>query len=71
MEKDLSPQVQCLVLGGPRREVGIRGAEAVAQVREVGVGLIMEGLVSEEKDFELDRLLDMQPVGVLEVMWSR
>lgn len=67
----MSPQDQCLVLGGRDRRLASEEAEAVAQVGGVGGGLIMEGLVSEEKDFELDHLLDRQPVGVLEAMWSQ
>lgn len=31
----------------------------------------MEGLVSEEKDFELAQQWDIEPAGVLEAMWSR
>ena len=47
-----------------RQEVGIRGAKAargivlVEQVGKVGRGLVMEGFVSEEKDYELDLLWD-------------
>jgi len=38
----------------------------VEQVGEGGGGLIMEGSVSEEKDFVLDPLWDGEPVKVLE-----
>jgi len=36
------------------------------QVDEVGGGLVMEGFMSEEKDFEVDPLWDWEPVEVLE-----
>ena len=53
------------------KEVGIRGAEGTGggveadQVSEVGGGLVMEGFVGEEKDFELDALRDREPVEFL------
>ena len=39
---------------------------AVEQVTEVGRGLVMEGFVCEEKDFELNSLWDREPVEVPE-----
>ena len=39
---------------------------AVEQVSEVGRGLVMEGFVCEEEDFELNALWDREPVEVLE-----
>lgn len=36
------------------------------QIIEVEGGLVMEGFMSEEKDFELDPLWDREPVEVLE-----
>ena len=54
-----------------RQEVGVRGVEAVErsvaveQVGELGEALVMEGFVSEEKDFELDLLWDREPLEVL------
>lgn len=36
------------------------------RVSEVEGGLVMEGFVSEEEDFELDPLWDREPVEVLE-----
>jgi len=53
-------------------EIGIRGAEptgwsvVMEQVGEVGGGLVMEGFVTEEKDFALDPLRDGEPVKVPE-----
>ncbi len=55
-----------------RQELGIRGTEgagrsvAVKQVDEAGGGLVVEGFMSEEKDFKLDPLWDREPVEVLE-----
>ena len=70
---------KCSVAPGPVlgsewcwQEVGIRGTEGagrsvmVEQICEVGGGLVMEGFVSEEKEFELDALWDREPVEVLE-----
>lgn len=37
---------------------------AVEQVTEIGRGLVMEGFVSEKKDFELNSLWDREPVEV-------
>ena len=39
---------------------------AVEQVSEVGRGLVMEGFVWEEEDFELNLLWGREPVEVLE-----
>ena len=70
-----------LVLGHGRwsQEVCIRWAEAAGwivameEVSEVGIGLVMEGFVSEEEDFKLNTLWNWEPVEVLEdgVTWSR
>ena len=55
-----------------RQEVGIRGAEAagrsvvVEQVGEVAGGLVVEGFVGEEEDYEMDALRDREPVELLE-----
>ncbi len=38
------------------------------QVSEVGGGVVMEGFMSEERDFQLDSLWDWESVEVLEDM---
>lgn len=38
----------------------------VEQVGEAGGGLVVEGIMSEEKNFKLDPLCDREPVEVLE-----
>ena len=45
------------------------GSMTVQQVREVGGGEVIESLVDDEEDFELDSVLDGEPVEVLED-WS-
>lgn len=53
------------------QEVGIRGAEVVGRsvlMEQVGDrvgGMVTEGFLGEEKDFELDPLWDRKPVEVL------
>ena len=39
---------------------------AMEQVSEVGRGLVMEGFVCEEEDFELNTLWNWEPVEALE-----
>lgn len=54
------------------KEVGIRRTEAAGwvvameHVSEVGRGLVMEGFVCEEEDFELNALWNWEPVEFLE-----
>ena len=36
------------------------------QIGEVGGGLVVEGFVGEEEDFEVDALRDREPVELLE-----
>jgi len=66
-EGALSPHARCLVLCGMDRRwsSGERSRRDGAGRRSEG-GPIMEGFVSEEKDFVLDSLWDGEPVKVLE-----
>lgn len=54
------------------QEVSIRGARTagggmvVEQISEEGGGLVVQGFIGKEKEFESCRLWDEEPVGVLE-----
>lgn len=57
--------------GGVRRlaseERGLReGSTVVEQISEEGGGLVVQGFIGKEKEFESCRLWDEEPVGVLE-----
>ncbi len=72
MEKALCPQVLFLVRmeGGQgvsvSRVEGAGGSVLMEELRKVGWGQVMEGLVGHEKKSETDSLRDGEPVELIE-----